>query len=232
VTCTCDFCPIANGAWVQLQLYRDSTPIGNILQVEPGPTSGANANIPFTLTFIDTPVAGTYTYSARGVGASFVGSTFNFGEAGGPVMTAIELASAVGPTGAAGPTGPTGPTGPAGLTTGSWTLSPGDNTVSFTVPDNNTYVMWVRGNIPNGIVVWNATVTITNPNVPAIGTQYGWYYTGGNALVLTEIPNHIVGADGGISTSLPVITTANVFTFKITNNSGSSQRVDYGYLKL
>ena len=78
-------------------------------------------------------------------------------------------------------------------TIGSWTLSSGTNTVSFTVTAGQSYVMWVNGNIPNGIVNWNATVTLSNSNVPVIGVQYGWYYLAGNALVLTSIPSQIVG---------------------------------------
>jgi hypothetical protein len=66
--------------------------------------------------------------------------------------------------------------------TGSWTLTTGANTVSFTVTAGQSYVMWVNGNIPNGIINWNATVTLSNPNVPVIGVQYGWYYLAGNAL--------------------------------------------------
>jgi hypothetical protein len=131
--------------------------------------------------------------------------------------------------------GATGPSG-ASLTTGSWTLSPGANTVSFTVTAGESYVMWVNGNIPNGIVNWNATVTLSNTNVPAIGVQYGWWYdpspstTG--TLVLTAIPNQIVGTAGGISTTIYMGSTSNVFTFGITNNSGSSQIVYYGYTKV
>ena len=116
--------------------------------------------------------------------------------------------------------------------TGSWTLSAGTNTVSFTVTAGESYVMWVNGNIPNGIVNWNATVTLSNSNVPVIGVQYGWYYLAGNALALTAIPNQIVGTAGSIVTTTPALTTSNVFTFGITNNSGSSQIVYYGYIKV
>jgi hypothetical protein len=115
---------------------------------------------------------------------------------------------------------------------GSWTLSAGTNTVSFTVTAGQSYVMWVNGNIPNGIVNWNATVTLSNSNVPAIGVQYGWYYLVGNALVLTSIPSQIVGTAGSISTSSPSVSNTNTFTFGITNNSGSSQVVYYGYVKV
>ena len=116
--------------------------------------------------------------------------------------------------------------------TGSWTLSTGANTVSFTVPAGQSYIMWVNGNIPNGIVNWNATVTLSNSNVPAIGVQYGWYYLVGNALVLTSIPNQIVGTAGTIITSSPATSNSNTFTFGITNNSGSSQIIYYGYIKV
>jgi hypothetical protein len=92
--------------------------------------------------------------------------------------------------------------------------------------------MWVNGNIPNGIVMWNATVSLSNTNVPAVGTQYGWYYTAGNALVLVNIPAQIVGTAGGISTATVVTTASNVFEFNITNNSGTSQVVYWGYTTL
>jgi hypothetical protein len=139
-------------------------------------------------------------------------------------------------TGPTGPqstvTGPTGPQGPPGTVTGSWTLSTGANTVSFTVDQNNSYVMWVRGSVPNGIVTWNATVSITNSNVPAVGTSYAWYYLFGNALVLTSIPTHIVGTPNTIITTSPVTSTANTFSFGITNNSGETRTVEYGYIKI
>jgi hypothetical protein len=115
---------------------------------------------------------------------------------------------------------------------GSWTLSAGANTVSFTVTAGQSYVMWVNGNIPNGIVNWNATVTLSNSNVPVIGVQYGWYYLAGNALALTSIPSQIVGTAGSISTSAPAVSNSNTFTFGITNNSGTSQVVYYGYIKV
>jgi hypothetical protein len=116
--------------------------------------------------------------------------------------------------------------------TGSWTLTTGANTVSFTVPAGESYVMWVNGNIPNGIINWNATVTLSNANVPVIGVQYGWYYLAGNALELTSIPSQIIGTAGTISTSSPAVSNSNTFTFGITNNSGASRIVYYGYSKV
>ena len=139
-----------------------------------------------------------------------------------------------GASGSSGTSGASGSSGTSGLspTTGSWTLSPGANTVSFTVTAGQSYVMWVNGNIPDGIVNWNATVTLSNSNVPPIGVQYGWYYIAGNALVLTSIPSQIVGTAGSIVTTSPVITNSNTFTFGITNNSGVSQIIYYGYIKI
>jgi hypothetical protein len=117
-------------------------------------------------------------------------------------------------------------------TSGSWTLATGSNTVSITVAPGGNYQMWVNGNIPNGIVTWNATVSTSNTNVPVVGVQYGWYYAAGNALVLTSMPAQIVGTAGVISTATVVTTSSNVFTFGITNNSGSSQVINWGYTTL
>jgi hypothetical protein len=94
--------------------------------------------------------------------------------------------------------------------------------------------MWVNGNIPNGIIVWNATVTVTNANVPAIGSQYAWNYTsGGSPILITAIPNQIRGAVGTISTDATYSGgSSNRFDFTIANTSGDSQTIYYGYTKI
>jgi hypothetical protein len=117
---------------------------------------------------------------------------------------------------------------------GSWTVTTGTNTYSFTVPSDGTYTMWVKGNIPNGIITWNATLSISNTNVPAIGTQYAWNYTGGGTPIsLTSIPNQIRGSAGTISTDATYAgTTSNRFDFGISNTSGASVTVYYGYTKV
>ena len=115
----------------------------------------------------------------------------------------------------------------------SWTLANGVNTVSINVPLNGTYSLWINGNIPNGIVTYTATAVVTNTNVPVLGSQYAWYYELGNALVFTSIPDQFIGTAGSISNvNTYGGNTANVFTFGITNNSGSAQVVNYGYTKL
>lgn len=117
---------------------------------------------------------------------------------------------------------------------GLWTVTEGTNTYSFTVPADGTYTMWVKGNIPNGIITWNATLSISNTNVPAIGTQYAWNYTGGGSpILLTSIPDQIRGVAGTISTDATYAgTTSNRFDFGISNTSGSSQTIYYGWIKI
>jgi hypothetical protein len=116
----------------------------------------------------------------------------------------------------------------------SWTVATGTNTYSFTVPLNGTYQLWVIGNIPSGIIAWNATATVTNNNVPVVGAQYAWVYDGaGTPIDFTSIPNQFVGTANTIvrSSSSPSITT-NRFDFGINNTSGGAVTVTYGYIKL
>ena len=137
-------------------------------------------------------------------------------------------------SGTSGTSGSSG-TSPANVllkTAGTWTIPTGSSIQNITVDANQSYSMWVNGNIPNGIITWVATVIIANTNVPVVGNQYGWYYSAGNALVWTSLPGQIVGTEGGISTATYATTTSNVFSFGITNNSGASQIINYGYIKL
>lgn len=116
----------------------------------------------------------------------------------------------------------------------SWVLAPGSNNVSITVPPGGTYAMWVYGNIPNGIAMWNATVTTANTNVPVVGSQYAWYYAAGNALVFNSIPDQIIGSNNTILSSPQGYNanTSHIFRFGITNNSGSNQTIYWGYTRL
>jgi hypothetical protein len=118
--------------------------------------------------------------------------------------------------------------------TGSWTVTSGTSNYSFTVDINNTYNLWVLGNIPNGIIVYNATVSVSNTNVPVIGVQYAWNYTGGSSPILfTSIPAQIIGTAGAISTASPAVgTSTNTFIFGIQNNTVSGLTVNYGYIKV
>jgi hypothetical protein len=115
----------------------------------------------------------------------------------------------------------------------SWTVPTGNSTQSFTVPINNTYQLWINSNIPNGIIVYNATVSVSNTNVPVIGYQYAWNYEGGgNILAFTSIPNQIIGTAGAISNAQPAVANTNVFSFGINNTSGGNVTVRYGWIQI
>jgi hypothetical protein len=118
--------------------------------------------------------------------------------------------------------------------TSSWSVPTGNSTQSFTVTASNTYYMWVDCNIPNGILTWNATATVTNNNVPIVGAQYAWVYTGGGTPIdFTSIPNQFTGTANTIvrSSAAPSATT-NRFDFGINNTSGNVQTVRYGWVRI
>jgi hypothetical protein len=117
---------------------------------------------------------------------------------------------------------------------GSWNVATGNSTVSFTVDPNESYQMWVEGNIPNGIIAWNATATVTNTNVPVVGAQYAWVYDGGGTPIdFTSIPNQFIGTSNTIVRSnVAPSTTTNRFDFGINNASGNAQVVRYGWIKI
>lgn len=117
--------------------------------------------------------------------------------------------------------------------TGSWTVTTGSANYSFTVPQNGTYVMWVRGNIPNGIITWNATATVTNNNVPVLGQQFAWNYNAFNPIVLeiTALPVQFIGtANTIINANVYGGGPSNTFEFTVNNASGSPQTVYWGYV--
>ena len=125
-------------------------------------------------------------------------------------------------------------TGVAIKTTGSWTVPTGNSTQSFTVPASGTYQLWVDCNIPNGILAWNATATVTNTNVPVVGAQYAWVYTGGGTPVdFTSIPNQFIGTGNTIvRSSVAPSATTNRFDFGINNTSGGNVTVRYGWAQI
>jgi len=77
---------VTTGQWCTLQIYRNDSAIGGVVQVE---AANANENQAYCVNVIDTPSAGTYTYSLRMTANG--GGNFQFGEATGPVLTAVEL---------------------------------------------------------------------------------------------------------------------------------------------
>ena len=116
----------------------------------------------------------------------------------------------------------------------AWTVPVGNSTQSFTVTPNETYYLWVDCNIPNGILTWNATATVTNTNVPVVGVQYAWVYGGGGTPIdFTSIPNQFIGtANAIVRSNVAPSSTTNRFDFGINNTSGGNVTVSYGYVKI
>ena len=72
ITVTGDADP-AGAGWHRLQIYRDSTTIGEILHVQ---TTTGGVNMTIAMSTIDTPVAGTYTYSVKIVGSNGMSAVY------------------------------------------------------------------------------------------------------------------------------------------------------------
>lgn len=145
IIATGDANPANNGAWVQLQLYRDGTAIGKKVQAE---SSSSNENVPYCLNFIDNPTTpGTYTYSVRIVGGS---SAFGFGESDGNHITLLEL----GAWSAGTMPVSKGGTGNSSYTAGSVMFSDGTN-----IAQKNANLFWDNTN--NRLGVGNNTPAAT-----------------------------------------------------------------------
>jgi hypothetical protein len=116
----------------------------------------------------------------------------------------------------------------------AWIVPTGNSTQSFTVSPSETYYLWVDCNIPNGILAWNATATVTNSNVPVVGAQYAWVYTGGGTPIdFTSIPNQFTGtANTIVRSSVAPSATTNRFDFGINNTSGGNVTVRYGWAQI
>jgi hypothetical protein len=117
---------------------------------------------------------------------------------------------------------------------GTISVPTGNSTQSFTVDAGHTYQLWLDCNIPNGILVWNATATITNTNVPVVGDQYAWVYNGGGTPIdFTSIPNQFTGsANTIVRSSVAPSATTNRFDFGINNASGNIQTIRYGWVRI
>ena len=137
IIATGDTNPQANGAWVQLQIFRDGTAIGKKIQAE---SSSSNENVPYCLNFIDNPAVGTYNYSVRITAIG--GGSFQFGEADGNQITLLEL----GAWSAGTMPVSKGGTGNSSYTNGSVLFSDGTN-----IAQNNNQLFWDNTNARLGI---------------------------------------------------------------------------------
>jgi len=175
IIATGDANPANNGAWVQLQLYRDGTAIGKKVQAE---SSSSNENVPYCLNFIDNPTTpGTYTYSVRYVGGS---GAFGFGESDGNHITLLEL----GAWSAGTMPVSKGGTGNSSYTSGSVIFSDGTN-----LAQNNTNLFWDNANGRLGIG--------TNTPATKLDVTGSLQVSGNTTLKSNAIIGTGVGSEGG-----------------------------------
>lgn len=88
VLCCGDNNPSSSTNWIRINLYRDTTKLRHQICE----SHGSSWNIPFCIAYLDTPVAGTYTYKAQIDNGS--GSATILGEEGaiqGPQLIVFEI---------------------------------------------------------------------------------------------------------------------------------------------
>ena len=184
IIATGDANPSSNGAWVQLQLYRDNTAIGKKVQAE---SSSSNENVPYCLNFIDNPTTpGSYTYSVRIVGGGSGG--FGFGESDGNHLTLLEL----GAWSAGTMPVSKGGTGNSSYTNGSLIFSDGTN-----LSQNNGNLFWdnTNGRLGLGINSPSARLNIAGGGIK-LSSGLGNSTTRPN-LTTTSIGNYEIRGVGG-----------------------------------
>ena len=150
------------GGWGRLQLYRNNTAIGGVVQVE---SSANGENCPYCLEYIDSQVAGTYSYSLKA--NEINGTNIGFGEATGPVISVVELQNVKGPTGNTGATGPTGPTGPSFNTQLTYTSTLSGPGMTFSPNSNQTVYYYESGKV----VYFHVTLSFANLASPVSRTR-------------------------------------------------------------
>jgi hypothetical protein len=75
--------------YCSIRLYRDNIALGTDVMIKNLTTDGASA--PFSLNYIDNPVAGSYTYYLKVTSAGGPPGTLSFGATSAPTITLLEL---------------------------------------------------------------------------------------------------------------------------------------------
>jgi hypothetical protein len=194
VTVTGDVENNSAGAWTVLQLYRGSTAIGNPVHTE---GSAGSENVPYALSVVDSPSAGTYTYALKLNNSA--GGTFNFGESDGPVITAIELS---GPKGDTGATGASGATDLTGLTDVTISGTPADNEV---LAYDTTTSQWIN----------------QTPSEAGLAALSGAVFTGNIELDVTRKLIFDGATDEAYKTSLYIVDPTNDRNILLPDASGT-----------
>jgi collagen type VII alpha len=234
---TGDANPQSAAGWVRLQIHRNGTAVGNIIQAE---TAGNNVNVPYCVDFIDTPAAGTYTYSMRTV--SGISGTFQFGEASGPTLSIVELSGAIGSSGTSGVSGTSGLSGSHGTSGASAAASymrgsrsttqtsnlTANSLVAFTQSDNSASSD-ISLNTGTGQITLAAGKTYRlMAQVPTYSTSsntvrpsFCWYNETTSAWIGSQSSSYSgadtasFGAIGGLSDAVITVSSTTVVSFRI-----------------
>ena len=206
ITVTGDAVSTVSGAasYCVLQIFRGSTPIGNRVQAE----NGVNLNVPYCLNCVDSPGAGTYTYSLRTVG---FGGTMDFGEASGPTLVMVELTGS----------GTSGTSGTSGITpTTSLSLSE-TLTVSGTASFSGLTVLQEVTEVINTTPGATASTVVYD-----FSTGSNWYHSSTNTNYTANFTNVPTNSNRVITVTIVIEqgSTAYVPT-AVKINSGGNENI-------
>ncbi len=213
IIATGDANPLQATGWVILQIYRDGTAIGKKVQAE---SSAANENVPYAINFIDSPAAGTYTYSVK-ITAIKSGYSFNFGESDGNNLTLLEL----GAWSAGTMPLSKGGTGSASFSNGSVVFSNGTELTQNNANlywDNTNQRLGVGTSSPtqklevNGQVKVNGKITLSDASGNVTVKSAG-FVNAGVSVVLDDIEVQVTTSG---SRSLQIKTTGTSFSALIS----------------
>ena len=198
---TGDANPQSVTGWVRLQIYRDNTPIGNIIQAE---TSGNNVNVPYCLDYIDNPSTGTYVYSMRTV--SGISGTFQFGEVNGPTLTIVELTGS-------------GTSGTSGIAPTSLSLSE-TLTVSGTASFNGLTVLHEVTEIINSTPGATASTVVYD-----FTTGSNWYHSSINTNYTANFTNIPTTNNRAITATIVMSQSSTAYMPTAVQINGSGQQI-------
>lgn len=192
--------------------------------------SGSTVIAPGTIRAVDTNT--TQILFSTAVSGTVIAST----GIGGPTSSSYALTSTTALTASYAHTASYTPNA-ALKVSGSWTIVPGDNVVSFTLQSDQMYSMWAKANVPNSILVWHANGLVTNSNVYILGSQMAGSYPGVGGLSWKKLPPDFTGSyvgSAGVTGSVVNIAGATSFdvrniTFTIGNSSANTYTMYWGY---
>ena len=211
---TGDANPQAVTGWVRLQIYRDNTPVGNIIQAE---TSGNNVNVPYCLDYIDSASTGTYVYSMRTV--SGISGTFQFGEVNGPTLTIVELTGS-GTSGTSGSSGSSGSAGTSG-TTPTTSLSLSETlTVSGTASFSGLTVLQEVTEVINSTPGATASTVVYD-----FSTGSNWYHSSANTNYTADFTNIPTTNNRAITATIVINQSSTAYIPTGVKIDGTSQTI-------